>query len=172
MDGWRLVHYEADILSRLPWDAIDLSPLRDLTLGEGKGGDVLLRTNLTEETLVPEPDGGGQLENAKAPGDAGPDNGGDPVDFFFAASHLLDLVPNPWRGRDLARSTFEALLDRYPTESVAANHVFVLEKLRQQIEKERERLSREVIPCSSGVGDDAFLGRGGGSQLQPASRED
>ena len=32
-DGWRLVHYEADILSRVPWDEVDLSPLAGLQLG-------------------------------------------------------------------------------------------------------------------------------------------
>ena len=67
------------------------------------------------------------------------------MDYCFAASHLLDLVPNPWRGRDLARRAFEALFERCPAERVIANHVFVFEELRQQVEEERDRLSREVF---------------------------
>ena len=145
--GWRLVRYEADILSRLPWDDIDLSALDDLTLDEGSGEDTLLVANLTGRLPSPEPGVAdhGHPRNVEDTGAADSDNGGDPVDYFFAASHLLDLVPNPWRGRDLARRTFEALLDRYPAKRVAANHVFVLEELRRQVEMERDRLSRAVF---------------------------
>ena len=147
IDGWRLVGYEADILSRLLWDDIDLSPLDELTLDGGRREDVLLRANLTEAGPVRDhgEGDGGDPGNIEAPDDFDSGNGGDPVDYFFAASHLLDLVPNPWRGRDLARRAFEALLDRYPADRVAANHVFILEELRRQIDKERDRLSREVF---------------------------
>ena len=141
-DGWRLVHYEADILSRVPWDNIDISALTGLQLGEATGGDVLLRANLTEGARV--------LEKEHADRD-------DPVDYFFAASHLLDVVPNPWRGRDLARRAFDALLARYPADRVAANHVFVLEELRRRVEMERDRLSREVFRSLLESGTMRFL---------------
>ena len=156
--SWRLVHYEADILSRLPWDDIDISPLHDLTLDEGRGGDERLVTNL-EEGRVVEPDAanGGDAGSVDASSDAYSDNGGDPVDYFFAASHLLDLVPNPWRGRDLARRTFDALLERYPAQRVEANHVFVLEELRRLLELERDRLSREVFHALLESGEMRFL---------------
>ena len=156
-DGWRLVRYEADILSRIPWDDIDVSALANLELGEGIRGDVLLRTNLTAGTLVPEPDVDDESGDGKAPHDALPDNDGDPVDYFFAAGHLLDLVPNPWRGRDLARRTFEALLERYPAERVAANYMFVLEALRREVEMERDRLSRGVFHALLESGTMRFL---------------
>ena len=143
VDGWRLVHYEADILSRLPWDEIDLSPLDALTLDERQAEDHHLRASLSGEERVLEPDIGDGAHRWQE--DASPGAVGDPVDYFFAASHLLDMVPNPWRGRDLARRTFEGLLERYPAEQVAANHTFVLEELRRQVEVERDRLSREVF---------------------------
>ena len=148
LDGWRLVHYEADILSRVQWDDIDLSALDDLTLGErGGGDDTVLVTNVAGDASVSggEVAGSGDPATAETLGDTDSGNGGDPVDYFFAASHLLDLVPNPWQGRDLARRTFEALLGRYSADRVAANHVFVLEELRRRIERERDRLSREVF---------------------------
>ena len=158
VEGWRLVHYEADILSRLPWDDIDLSALEDLVLNEGSGGDARLRTNLEEERVV-EPDVASSRDagSVDAPSDAHSGNGGDPVDYFFAASHLLDLVPNPWRGRDLAQRTFDALLERYPAEQVEANHVFVLEELRRLVERERDRLSREVFHALLASGEMRFL---------------
>ena len=145
-DGWRLVHYEADILSRLPWDEIELSPLESLVLDEGRAEDRHLRANLSEDQVLAMGNGGGT-----SPGGAGlsvaasPGTGGEPVDYFFAASHLVDLVPNPWRGRELARRTFEDLLGGYTADQLAANHAFVLEQLRRQLEKERDRLSREVF---------------------------
>ncbi|MDE0357211.1 MAG: DEAD/DEAH box helicase family protein [Gammaproteobacteria bacterium] len=156
-DGWRLVRYEADILSRVSWDEIDLSALDDLVLDAGREGEMRLSANL--EVPIPEPLGGngGTPGQVGAPLDGESGNGGDPVDYFFAASHLLDLVPNPWHGRDLARRAFNALLERYPTERVAANHVFVLEELRRHIEKERDRLSQEVFRDLLGSGRMRFL---------------
>ena len=156
-DGWRLVRYEADILSRVSWDEIDLSALDDLALDAGRDREVRMTANLEEP--IPEPLGGngGAPERDGAPLDGDPGNGGDPVDYFFAASHLLDLVPNPWQGRDLARRAFNALLERYPTERVAANHVFVLEELRRHIEKERDRLSQDVFRALLESGRMRFL---------------
>ena len=66
-------------------------------------------------------------------------------------------MPNPWRGRELARRTFEALLERHPAERVAANRVFVLEALRRRIERERDRLSREVFGRLLESGEMRFL---------------
>ena len=159
LDGWRLVHYEADILSRVRWDDIDLSALGNLKLGERGDGDAVLVTNLAGDASVSGQEAAGSADAgiAETPGDADSGNGADPVDYFFAASHLLDLVPNPWQGRDLARRTFEALLERYPVERVAANHVFVLEELRRRIERERDRLSREVFRALLESGRMRFL---------------
>ena len=159
VDGWRLVHYEADILSRLPWDEIDLSPLDDLALGEGRAEDHHLRASLSEEEHVLEPEAGNGAHDGRdgASEEADPGTVGDPVDYFFAASHLLDMVPNPWRGRELARRTFEGLLERFPAKRVAANHTFVLEELRRQVEMERDRLSREVFHSLLASGEMRFL---------------
>ncbi|MDE2872851.1 MAG: DEAD/DEAH box helicase family protein [Gemmatimonadota bacterium] len=159
VDGWRLVHYEADVLSRVPWDDIDLTPLDELQLDERSGGVDRLRANLTEQLLEARGDAApeGTAHTPATSGDADPPNGGDPVDYFFAASHLLDLVPNPWLGRDLARRAFESLIARYPSERVAANHVFVLEALRRRIERERDRLSQEVFRALLESGEMRFL---------------
>ena len=157
--GWRLVRYEADILSRVPWDKIDLSPLDALTLTEGRAGDHLLRANLSPEgpVLKPEDDTrSGQGPNGISP-ETDSAQTSDPVDYFFAASHLLDIVPNPWHGRDLARQAFEGLLGRYPASQVAANHTFVLEELRRQVEMERDRLSQETFEALLESRDMRFL---------------
>ena len=74
-----------------------------------------------------------------------PAAGEDAIDYYFAASHLLDVMPNPWRGREAAKRVFGALLDRHPHERVAANYVFVLEEIRERLEAERDRLSQRVF---------------------------
>ena len=127
---WRLVHYEADILSRLPWEEIDVSSLGELELGEPREGDVLWRMNLTDEYQVEELQ---DSIDSRA------------IDYGTAASHLLDLVPNPWHGYNLVQRIFGTLFARFPAERVAANYVFVLDELRQLVEKERDRLSQMVF---------------------------
>ena len=158
-DSWRLVHYEADILARLPWAEIDISPLGDLALGEGQAEEDHLRASLSgEDHILGQGAGNGAhvTRDSTSDGDD-PGAAGDPVDYLFAASHLLDIVPNPWRGRELARRTFEGLLERYPANRVAANHAFVLEELRRHVEIERDRLSREVFRSLLASGEMRFL---------------
>ena len=159
VDGWRLVHYETDILSRLPWDDMDVSALGNLELGEGRGGDLLVRTNLAEGVRVRESEiaNGGHPGGGEASDDAGKHTGRDSLDYFFAAGHLLDIVPNPWRGRELAVRAFKGLLRRDPTERVEANYAFVLESLRRHLERERDRLSQDVFADLLASGEMRFL---------------
>ena len=113
---------EDDILSRVPRERVDIARLADLPLGEGTRGDFELRADLTGDELV---------AAAGAPGTPKAHTDGNPADYIFAACHLLHLVPIPWRGRELARRTFEALPRANPPERVAANRVLVLEALRR-----------------------------------------
>ena len=137
---WRLVHYETDILSRVPWDDTELSPLFDIELGAGSR-DVELRAGLDAHPLNAV-SGATAIDAAGAGAEA---DDKDRIDYYFAAGHLLDAMPNPWRGAEAARRVFDALLKRYPHDQVAANYLFVLEELRKQLEKERDRLSRQVF---------------------------
>ncbi len=128
--GWRLAQYETDILSRLPWQEIDISTLSTLNFSERTSGNVMLRTNLDEPV---------RIENVVDSED------GHVIDYGTATSHILDLVPNPWHGYHFVQRTFEALLEYHPFEYVAANYVFVLEQLRDVLEQECDRLSRMVF---------------------------
>jgi type III restriction enzyme len=136
---WRLVSYEADILSRVPWDKADISPLFNLTLSLEEKRDVELRARLTEDLAGLQRDtdqslsGGGELR----------------PDYAYAAAHLLDTVPNPWIGYEFVERTFTELLAKWKgKEKVVANNlVFVLEELRKRLEQERDRLAEEVFNC-------------------------
>ena len=145
---WRLVHYEADILSRVPWNEVGVSPLFDLALGDEGRRDVELRAGLEGGPLMVDPEATDPRTPAHEKGE---------IDYFFAASHLLDVMPNPWRGRAVARRVFGVLLEKHPRERVAGNYVFVLEALRQRLEAERDRLSRRVFAELLDAGTMRFL---------------
>ena len=131
---WRLVHYEADILSRVPWDEVDVSPLFSLDLQAQGNKDATLRAGLDFEPLFADVDAAGESASSETG-----------IDTYFAASHLLDAMPNPWRGAEATERVFNALLEKHAREQVLANTVFILEELRKRLEAERDRLSQQVF---------------------------
>ena len=138
-----------------------MSPLFDLPLGAEGARDFELRTGLDEEHLMADPEtAGGRTSPPPAAGE-------DAIDYYLAAQHLLDAMPNPWRGREAAERVFGALLDRHPRERVAASYVFVLEELRKRLEAERDRLSQRVFRELPRRGDHALSRGGGRSGVQP-----
>lgn len=134
--GWRPVRYETDILSRVPWDDVDVRPLFDLPLGQAGGGSFDLRAGLDGEEALTAP----AVASAGAARE-----GGDVIDYYFAAGHLLNVMPNPWRGAEAAERVFEALAQKHPRGQVQTSYMFVLEELRKHLEGERDRLSRAVF---------------------------
>ena len=133
-DGnWRLVHFEEDILSRVPWKEANVEALLDLELSTIGRRDLALRAGLDADALFEDPDAQGLLVEEGV------------IDHYFAASHLGDTVPNPWRAVKLSRQVFDALLRKHPAERVAANYLFILEELRKHLDTERDRLCQGVF---------------------------
>ena len=133
-DGnWRLVHFEEDILSRVPWKEANVEALLDLELSTIGRRDLALRAGLDADALFEDPDAQGLLVEEGV------------IDHYFAASHLGDTVPNPWRAAKLSKDVFEALLRKHPAERVAANYLFILEELRKHLDTERDRLCQGVF---------------------------
>ncbi len=130
-DEWRLVYYEADILSRVPWGEVDMTPVYDLELERIGRRELELRAGLDDNVHL-----------ARVADSAGP---AGEIDYYFAASHLLDAMPNPWRGHEIARRVFGKLLEQNPRERVVANYVFILEEMRKRLESERDRLAQRVF---------------------------
>ena len=79
---WRPVQYEADILSRVPWDEVDVSPLSELPLGRGVPGDIELRAGLDDEPLLDDPE-------AAAAWTSAPGEGLPPVGVIGGRDRLL-----------------------------------------------------------------------------------
>ena len=133
---WRLVHYEADILSRIAWDDLNVEPLSDLPLSTMESKDVEFRTGLDTGILENSP----EIVRRRLDTNSATD-----LDYAFAASHLLDVVPNPWRGAEVASRVFKALIEKHGSRSVADNFVFILEELRKQLELERDLRAEAVF---------------------------
>ena len=135
---WRLVHYEADILSRVPWGEMDVNSVVDLTLTPVSDKDVELRTGLEERIL----DASAEEAVRMLPRTVARE-----IDYAFVASHLLDVLPNPWRGHEVGKKVFDGLLARYAgnRELVTGNFVFVVEELRKRLQAERDRMAEQVF---------------------------
>ena len=133
-DTWRLVHYEADVLSRVPWDQVDLNSLADLELGTSSTGDLDIVAGLDRERFSDRPGNG-----------SGAASNGEEINYLFAARHLLDVTPNPWKGSEFARRTFETLIEKHSRTLVAENYVHILEELGKHLASERDRLAEEVF---------------------------
>ncbi|TAJ93908.1 MAG: restriction endonuclease subunit R [Gammaproteobacteria bacterium] len=136
---WRLVHYEADILSRVRWPEVDVTPLFNLELSLEEKRDVELRKGFYDELAE-------NGENYQAP----PANGNKPLDFAYAAAHLLDVAPNPWVGHELVETIFNGLLKKWSGRDdgaaiVANNWVYILEETRKRLEQERDRLAEDAF---------------------------
>jgi len=134
---WRLVSYEADVLSRVRWAEADVTPLYKLELSLEEKRDVELRTGLEVELT-------GFAERVREEIAAG---GTLQFDFAYAAGHLLDVVPNPWIGYEFVERVFTKLLASWKgKEAVVANNlVYILEELRKQLEAERDRLAETAF---------------------------
>jgi len=134
---WRLVSYEEDILSRIPWDQADVSPLFDLTLSREEKRDIEIRAGLDDDLA--------ELRG-KRPDDPAL---AAPIDFAYAAAHLLDTVPNPWIGYELVERVFGRLLAKHKGDQriVANNLVYILERLHDQLGRERDRLAEAIFNC-------------------------
>lgn len=132
---WRPAHYEADILARVPWSTVDVSSLAKLSLLDVQDKDIELRAGLDERPL-----GDAEMPTQMIPGSRA-----TTLDYAFVAGHVLDVMPNPWRGYELAEKAFSALLAKHPRERVADNFVFIVEELRKRLEAERDRLAEEVF---------------------------
>lgn len=132
---WRPVHYEPDILARVPWGHVDPSPLFKLSLAPQPDRGIGYRIGLDERTLTADPEEAGErLLTTETD-----------LDYAFAASHLLDVMPNPWRGNEIARKVFAKLIAKHGREVVAQNFVMVLDAMHRELAKQRDHLAREVF---------------------------
>ncbi|MBN1594247.1 MAG: DEAD/DEAH box helicase family protein, partial [Candidatus Coatesbacteria bacterium] len=139
--GWRPVNYDMDILSRISWDQIDLAPLSELTLSSPETREVEQVISLSNSSIL----GSAELKELRKFQAAGAH-----VDPLFVTRHISDIVPNPWRAYEMARSTLTQLRevpgDKDKREQlISSNFTFIISELRKRLMKERDRLSKSIF---------------------------
>jgi len=134
-DGWRAVNYEMDIAGQIAWAQADVTPVTDLPLSfiREKDTETLATLSDDEKELVRE-----RAVMTKS-------EGGLSIDCVFVARHLADVVPNPWVAYEMGKRVIAALLTRYDEDLVANNFVYIVEELRKQAMRERDRLAEGVF---------------------------
>jgi len=132
---WRAVSYQMDIESHVEWDQAELEPLRGLALSTIEEKDIEHIAGISRDAhQVIEQKDAVRLKK-----------GGIRLDSVFLSRHLTDIVSNPWEAYGIGQKALDALLERYDAELVTNNFVFIIEELRKQLEKEKNRLSEEIF---------------------------
>jgi type III restriction enzyme len=144
---WRPVHYEPDILARVPWGEVDPSSLYQLALSEQPDRGIGYRIGLDERIMTADPEESGERMEL----------GETDLDYAFAASHLLDVMPNPWRGNEIARKVFTKLIAKHDRRIVAQNFVMVLDMMHRELARQRDHLARQVFEELLGNGTMRFM---------------
>jgi len=70
---------------------------------------------------------------------------------------ICDIVPNPWMAHQFAQTVLSNLPEKYDHSMIANNFVFIIEELRKQLEREKDRLSEAVFREMLGSGQMRFL---------------
>lgn len=134
-NGWRPVNYEMDIAARIPWDEVSLGPVKSLTLSMYDEKDTEHIATLSEDSR--------EIVRQKAVIQL--KEGGIRVDPVFMTRQLCDIVPNPWQAHEFAKAVLTHFHKAGDEETVANNFVFLIEEMRKQLEKEKDRLAEAVF---------------------------
>lgn len=135
-DGrWREIIYEMDIVSRIDWDEVDLTPVKELTLSTTIRKDQWTSVNLSEEEkqIIMRT---GYRESV----------GGLELDYVFMTRQLISVVPNPWVAYSMAETVIQSFRERgYDDKTIASNLVFIVEELEKQVQSEKDRLAEQIF---------------------------
>lgn len=144
--GWRVLRYESDILSRIQWEKADIGAVGKLELGDAAIGAVDIVVGLSEER--------GRVVKAKGRRDIEAE--GFELSTGFLAGQLSDSVPNPWAAHMLVAPVLDSLIKLRGSEAVAKHAVYIVERCRALIERERERLARAIFEGRVSEGEVRF----------------
>jgi type III restriction enzyme len=133
--GWRPVNYEMDIAARIPWEEVNLDPVKSITLSMYDEKDTEHVATLSEDAK----------EVVRQVAVIQLKEGGIRVDPVFMTRQLCDIVPNPWQAHEFARAVLDHFWASGDEQIVANNFVFLIEELRKRLEQEKERLAEAVF---------------------------
>jgi type III restriction enzyme len=134
-DGWAPVSYEMDIVSRIPWDQVNIEPIFDLRLSTQEEKDIeqIATISSDPDELIRQREARRLREGAWK------------LDSVFVARNLLDVIPNPWIAYEVSEQVLTELLKRNDVRLVINNFVFIVEELRKHLTNEKDRLAERVF---------------------------
>jgi len=145
--AWEPVNYEMDIAAQIPWDSVDLDPVLSLSLSMAEEKDIEHIATLSDDIKKV------IVEKAAIK----LKEGGIRVDPVFMTRQICDIAPNPWMAHEFAQTVLSHLSLKYDHNMVANNFVFIIEELRKQLEREKDRLSETVFRQMLASGQMRFL---------------
>jgi type III restriction enzyme len=127
--NWREVGYEMDILSRIDWDAIDLSRFDKLQLNPTRTEDVRVAVGLEGLADALRPTAAADM----------------PLDLVLIARQVSDLVPSPWRAFEFAEAAVARLRQRYSDGLIRRDLAYVIEQLKDVVLQHRIAQAKQVF---------------------------
>ncbi len=132
----RPLEYDSDVLALLPWERVNVQALaRDWKPGatpEGAGGG-----RVVVDLRV--------LDDGFAPARQALEEGAAPLDPAGMVRALLDIAPNPWLVWGWVDAVLSRLQMQWHARAVGASSASLVEQLRKDLERERDRLAQEVF---------------------------
>lgn len=134
--GWRDINYETDLLRRVDWSQASINYVLNLELDKRILTDkmVVLGLSANRKEVIKEERNGGYEARATWT-----------IDTVFMTRQLLDIIPNPWTAHEFCEKTVIALKRNHGAETVGYNMAYIIEELRKNLEKERDRLAEVVF---------------------------
>jgi type III restriction enzyme len=126
---WREVGYEMDILSRIDWDAIDLSHFDTLQLNPARTEDAQVAIGLDGKAGALRPTVAADM----------------PLDLVLIARQISDLTPSPWQAYEFAEAAVARLRQRYRDDAIRRDLAYVIEQLKAELLRQRVSLARQVF---------------------------
>ena len=137
--SWRDVNFEADILSAINFEQIDLSGLDNIALNPDQTiGEIDLSIGYPDENW-----------NAIVQRGVVQNKGTLKIDEAFLARQIGDLIPNPWIAYEKGDEAIKLIRKKFKghenTTIVESNFVFIIEYLKTVIEKQVNYLAEVVF---------------------------
>jgi len=133
-DYWRDINFEMDILKRVDWFSVNLNYVCDLALDKKalEDSEFVLALADDKEQVIETRTAIKSLATWR-------------VDTVFMTRQLIDIVPNPWIAHEMCCKVVDKLISKYDKKTVGYNLAFVIEELRKQIVRERDRLAESIF---------------------------
>ncbi len=130
----RELQYDSDVLARVAWERLDTSALAKVWAPTVQGSqDAHLEIGLSV------------LEDDKSPRRSALQAMAQRLDAVRIVRALVDIVPNPWLVWSWVADVLERLGRSWDQERIAQSESSLVERLRADLEVERDRLAHEVF---------------------------